>query len=48
MEARIFGDLKDPRSRIATVLKQRRYRVLRPEMGTAPKCYYFGLEQEVI
>ena len=46
--ARLFGDLKDPQSRLSTVLKQRRYRVLRPEMGTAPKCFYFGLEQEVI
>jgi len=47
-KARIFGDLNDPKSHLVTVLKQRRYRVLRPEMGTKPKCYYFGLEKEVI
>jgi Fe-S-cluster-containing dehydrogenase component len=46
--ARIFGDLSDPKSRLSTILKQRRYRVLRPEMGTEPKCYYFGLEREVV
>ncbi len=47
-KARIFGDLKDPKDHLVTLLKQRRYRVLRPEMGTRPKCYYLGLEREVI
>ncbi len=47
-EARIFGDLKDPKSKINTILRQRRYRVLRPELGTHPKCYYLGLDEEVI
>ena len=46
--ARIFGDLNDPKSGISTLLKQRRYRVLKPEMGTHPKCYYIGLDREVI
>ncbi len=46
--ARIFGNLKDPKSHISVILRQRRFRVLRPEMGTHPKCYYLGLDQEVI
>jgi tetrathionate reductase subunit B len=46
--ARIFGDLNDPKSEISTILKQRRFRVLKPEMGTHPKCYYIGLDREVI
>jgi len=48
VEARLFGDLKDPKSRINTILRQRRYRLLRPELGTHPKCYYIGLDEEVI
>ena len=47
-EARIFGDLKDPKSRINTILHQRRYTLLRPDLGTHPKCYYIGLDREVI
>lgn len=47
-EARIFGDLKDPKSKLSIVLKQRRYRLLKPELGTHPKCYYLGLDREVI
>ena len=47
-EARIFGDLKDPKSRINTVLRQRRYTLLRPDLGTHPKCYYIGLDREVV
>jgi Fe-S-cluster-containing dehydrogenase component len=46
--ARIFGDLKDPKSEISTILRQRRYRLLKPEMGTHPKCFYIGLDREVI
>lgn len=45
---RIFGDLHDPTSRLSIALKQRRYRLLKPEMGTHPKCYYLDLEFEVI
>lgn len=47
-EARIFGDLRDPASRLSTILRQRRFSVLKPEMGTHPKCYYIGLDQEVV
>jgi Fe-S-cluster-containing dehydrogenase component len=47
-QARLFGDLKDPRSSINTILRQRRYRLLRPDLGTHPKCYYIGLDLEVV
>lgn len=46
--ARIFGDLKDPNSKLSVLLKQHSYQVLKPEMGTQPKCYYQGLGQEVV
>jgi Fe-S-cluster-containing dehydrogenase component len=47
-EARLFGDLNDPKSKLSVLLRQRRFRLLRPEMGTHPKCYYLGLDREVI
>lgn len=47
-EARLFGDLNDPDSRLSILLRQRRYRLLKPEMGTHPKCYYLGLDREVV
>jgi Fe-S-cluster-containing dehydrogenase component len=47
-DARIFGDLNDPKSELSTILNQRRYRLLKPEMGTHPRCYYLGLDREVI
>ena len=47
-EARICGNLKDPDSRIRRVLHERRYSILKPEMSTNPKCYYLGLDMEVI
>ncbi|HUU02148.1 MAG TPA: 4Fe-4S dicluster domain-containing protein [Myxococcota bacterium] len=46
--ARIFGDLKDPTCELSILLKQQRYRVLKPEMGTHPKCFYLGLDREVV
>jgi tetrathionate reductase subunit B len=45
--ARMFGNLKDPNSKIRKILDQRRYGQLKPEMGTNPKCYYIGLDKEV-
>lgn len=35
-----FGDLDDPGSAIANVLKTRKYKVLAPEAGTKPQVYY--------
>lgn len=46
-EARICGNLKDPSSSIRRILHQRRYGLLKPDMGTNPRCYYIGLDLEV-
>jgi tetrathionate reductase subunit B len=46
--ARIFGDLKDPKSRISRLLKRHRHRYLKPDLGTTPKVAYFGLDSEII
>ena len=46
-EVRIFGNLKDPDSEIRKILHERRFGILKPEMGTDPKCYYVGLDMEV-
>jgi tetrathionate reductase subunit B len=45
--ARIFGNLQDPNSKIRKIMQQRRYGVLKPDLGTNPKCYYIGLDKEV-
>jgi len=47
-QARIFGDLNDPEDPLSVMLKQRRFRLLKPEMGTHPKCYYLELDFEVV
>jgi tetrathionate reductase subunit B len=46
--ARISGNLKDPNNPVSAVLHSRRYSILKPEMATNPKCYYIGLDLEVI
>ncbi|MBU0753551.1 MAG: 4Fe-4S dicluster domain-containing protein [Planctomycetes bacterium] len=46
-EARICGDLNDPDSRIRKILRERRYNLLKPDLGTNPKCFYIGLDLEV-
>lgn len=46
-DARIYGNLKDPKSKIRQILHKRRYGLLKPELGTNPKCYYIGLDMEV-
>lgn len=45
--ARAFGNLEDPDSPIRKLLGTSRYGVLKPDLGTHPKCYYIGLDQEV-
>jgi tetrathionate reductase subunit B len=45
--ARVFGNMKDPDSKIMKILHQRRYGVLKPDLGTNPKCFYIGLDKEV-
>jgi tetrathionate reductase subunit B len=47
-KARIYGNLKDPHNPVSAVLHARRYSILKPEMATNPKCYYIGLDLEVI
>jgi Fe-S-cluster-containing dehydrogenase component len=47
-KARIYGNLKDPHNPVSAVLHERRYSILKPEMATNPKCYYIGLDLEVI
>ena len=47
-KARICGNLKDPNNPVSAVLHSRRYSILKPEMATNPKCYYIGLDLEVI
>lgn len=39
-DARIFGDLEDPDSRPATLIRERRGRQPLPEMGTNPSVFY--------
>ncbi|TNF37749.1 MAG: 4Fe-4S dicluster domain-containing protein [Deltaproteobacteria bacterium] len=46
--ARACGDLKDPNDPVRRELETRRHGVLKPELGTHPKCYYLGLDQEVL
>ncbi len=45
--ARLFGDLRDPKSQVSKVLKEKRSYVLKPDLGTEPKVYYIGFEKGV-
>ncbi len=47
VQARVFGDLKDEESPVSKVLAGKRTTVLKPELGTKPKVFYVGLENEV-
>jgi Fe-S-cluster-containing dehydrogenase component len=47
VDARVFGDLADPDSPIQEIVRQADVSLLRPELGTAPRVYYVGLESEV-
>lgn len=47
VEARLFGDLNDPSSRVSTVLREKRTQVMKPALGTKPRVHYVGLEGEV-
>jgi len=46
--ARMYGNLKDREGELHAILAQRRYMLLKPELGTRPKCYYIGLDLEVV
>ncbi|MBI2865956.1 MAG: 4Fe-4S dicluster domain-containing protein [Chloroflexi bacterium] len=45
--ARLFGDVRDPASPVARVLREQRVYVLKEALGTRPKVYYIGLEEGV-
>jgi Fe-S-cluster-containing dehydrogenase component len=46
--ARMYGNLKDSDDQLHEILQQRRHMLLKPELGTEPKCYYLGLDLEVV
>ncbi|MBI4285697.1 MAG: 4Fe-4S dicluster domain-containing protein [Chloroflexi bacterium] len=46
--ARVFGDLRDPLSPVSKLLKEKRFYVLKPDLGTEPKVYYLGFEKGVL
>ena len=46
-KARIFGNLKDPNSEISRRIASEPVTPLRPEMGTAPKVFYIGLDEAI-
>ncbi len=35
-----FGDIEDPNSEVSTLLRQRSWKVLKPEAGTSPNVFY--------
>lgn len=41
-EALVFGDLNDPESAVAKLVRSRKHHVLQPEMGTDPNVFYLG------
>jgi molybdopterin-containing oxidoreductase family iron-sulfur binding subunit len=44
VEARIFGDLKDPNSKISQIIKNNPTFRLREDLGTEPNVYYIPPE----
>ncbi|MDO8749737.1 MAG: 4Fe-4S dicluster domain-containing protein [Dehalococcoidia bacterium] len=47
VNARIFGDMRDPDSAPRKALRDARVYTLKPALGTKPKVYYIGLNVEV-
>ena len=45
--ALIFGDLNDPQSEVARMVRDNKTFTLRPEMGNAPQVYYIGLNEPI-
>lgn len=48
VKARRFGDLKDPNDEVRKIIATERVDVLQPDLLTKPKCYYLGLDKEVV
>jgi Fe-S-cluster-containing dehydrogenase component len=46
--SRMYGNLNDRQSELQAILHRRRYMLLKPELGTHPRCYYVGLDLEVV
>src|SRR5262249_49589522 len=47
-ECRIFGDLDDPASEVARIVRHEAFAVRKPEKGTGPKVFYLAAEESVI
>jgi Fe-S-cluster-containing dehydrogenase component/formate-dependent nitrite reductase membrane component NrfD len=47
-ECRIFGDLDDPSSEVARIVKAEAIALRKPEKGTQPKVFYIGAEESAI
>ncbi len=47
VDARIFGDLREPGSSVSKILAEQRVYVLKPEMGTKPQVSYLHLDEGV-
>jgi Fe-S-cluster-containing dehydrogenase component/formate-dependent nitrite reductase membrane component NrfD len=47
-ECRIFGDLDDPASEVARIVRTEAFTVRKPEKGTGPKVFYLGAEESAI
>jgi len=45
--ARIFGNLNDSSSLISEFIRDNAVQVLKPESGTAPMCFYVGMDKDV-
>src|SRR3989304_6826805 len=48
VKARRFGDLKDPNDEVRRIIATERVGVLQPDLLTKPKCFYLGLDKEVV
>ncbi|MFB0593687.1 sulfate reduction electron transfer complex DsrMKJOP subunit DsrO [Aeromonas hydrophila] len=49
-EARIIGDLNDPKSRISRLLREHEpaLKVLKPEANTQPRVFYLGMDEAFV
>ena len=44
-KARVFGDLNDPDSEVARLVRTYPVQVLKPSQGTQPQVFYIGLNE---